>query len=111
MGFFTKKSFDDIRKEFAQLLVKYGYIKSVYDLVIVIVEKKERNNKTGDYFITFEVHAKELDEDYLGSSMYIPGTVKLHIGRGLTLKHAMQNLYCNAKEVLEPSDEIEDCYG
>jgi hypothetical protein len=119
MGLFSKKSFDQIRQDFALLLVNYGHLDSVYDLVISIVERKERDHKTGEYFIVYEAHASKLDEyDEVSCTEIDPPQdvesiqlIDWNIGRGLTVKHAMQNLYCNVKEILEPDDEIEDCYG
>ncbi len=45
MGFFTKKGFDQIRQDFSQLLVNYGYLNSIYDLAIVVVERKDWDPK------------------------------------------------------------------
>ncbi len=129
MGFFTRKSFDDIRQEYAQLLVNYGYLNSVYDLVISIVEKKEWEPRSNEYYTTYEVYATKLDKNSeVSLDMIDPPedtdlgqlidlveakwkNIEWNIGRGLTVKHAMQNLYCNLKEILEPDEEIEDCFS
>ncbi len=121
MGFFTKKGFDQIRQDFAQLLVNYGYLNSIYDLAIVVVERKDWDPKEKQSSIYFEVYAMKVDEELGEDLLEIkpkkdtdlgnPINAEWYIGRGLTTKHAMQNLYCNMKEILEPNDEIADCYA
>lgn len=97
--------------------MNYGYLNSIYDLAVVVVERKDWDHKEKQSSIYFEVYAMKVDEDLLeikpkkDTDLGNPINAEWYIGRGLTTKHAMQNLYCNVKEILEPDDEIEDCYA
>lgn len=102
----SKKSIDDLKNDIASLLVNYGQIGSVYDLVLLLNEIDEPTFNGKGRIQIQQAYVMKLDADVHEDVEDInPPESYSWIGYGNNIQMAVENLYFILKEHFESDDE------